>query len=199
MLTAIEAGLVFASLAFALGTGHYRLRWLSAAEEAFRGFAQRRGPPLFCVALLARVAVLPLLPIPEPHITDEFSHLLLADTLMHLRVANPVHPMWIHFETFQVIMHPTYASMYPPAQGLFLALGRLVSGSAFAGVCLSVAVMCASICWMLQGWLSPEWALLGGLLAVARLAVFSYWANNYGGGAVAAAGGALLLGGLPRV
>jgi hypothetical protein len=51
---------------------------------------------------------------------------------------------------------------------------------------------------MLQGWLPAEWALLGGLLAVARLAVFSYWANNYGGGAVAAAGGALLLGGLPR-
>jgi len=202
MLTAIELGLVLVSVALAFGSSHNQPRWLSAAETAFRGFAQKRALSVFVVgllALLARVAVLPLLPVPEPHITDEFSHLLLADTLMHLRLANPVHPMWIHFETFQVIMHPSYASMYPPAQGLFLALGRLLSGNAFAGVCLSVAVLCAAICWMLQGWLPPEWALLGGLLAVARLAVFSYWANNYGGGAVAAAGGALLLGGLPRV
>jgi len=201
MLTAIEAALVLVSLALACGAGSHTLQWLSPAERAFLSLARKRALSVFVVgssALLARVAVLSLLPLPEPHITDEFSHLLLADTLMHRRLANPVHPMWIHFETFQVIMHPTYASMYPPAQGLFLALGRLVSGSAFAGVCLSVAVMCGSICWMLQGWLPAEWALLGGLLAVARLAVFSYWANNYGGGAVAAAGGALLLGGLPR-
>jgi hypothetical protein len=201
MLTAIEAALVLASLALACCASSNSLRWLSPAERAFRSLAQKRALSVFIVgalALLARVAVLGLLPVPEPHITDEFSYLLLANTLMHHRLANPLHPMWIHFETFQVIMHPTYASMYPPAQGLFLALGRLISGNAFTGVCLSVALMCASICWMLQGWLPAEWALLGGLMAVARLAVFSYWANNYGGGAVAAAGGALLLGGLPR-
>lgn len=201
MLTAIEAGLVLASLALAFSTSSHMLKWLSPAERAFRNLAQKRALSVLVVgllALLARVSVLSLLPVPEPHITDEFSHLLLADTLMHQRLANPVHPMWIHFETFQVIMHPTYASMYPPAQGLFLAMGRLISGKAFTGVCLSLAVMCAAICWMLQGWLPAEWALLGGLVAVARLAVFSYWANNYGGGAVSAAGGALLLGGLPR-
>src|SRR5262249_23760849 len=47
--------------------------------------------------------------------------------------------------------------------------------------------------------LPAQWALLGGLFAIARIGTFSYWANGYGDGPVAAMGGALVLGALPRI
>jgi hypothetical protein len=90
-------------------------------------------------------------------------------------------------------------SMYFPAQGMVLAAGKKLVGNPWYGVCASAALMCSAICWMLQGWLPPGWALFGGCIAILRLALFSYWVNGYYGGAVAAIGGALVLGALPRI
>jgi hypothetical protein len=96
-------------------------------------------------------------------------------------------------------MKPTYMSMYFPAQGLILAAGKVVAGHAWFGLLIVTALMCSAICWMLQAWLPPTWALLGGILGVLRLGLFSYWINTYSGaGSIAALGGALVLGALPR-
>lgn len=137
--------------------------------------------------------------VPLPVYHDELSYLLAADTFVHGRLANPTHPFWPHFETFHVLQRPTYACKYPPGQGLLLALGTRVGGHPIVGVWLGCLALGAALCWMLQGWVSPRWALLGGALAVVHAAVFTYWGRSYWGGALPAAAGALVFGALPRV
>jgi hypothetical protein len=81
---------------------------------------------------------------------------------------------------------------------MLLAVGMRM-GHPWIGVLLGIGLMCGCLCWMLQGWVSPRFALLGGILAALNFSGAYYWANSYWGGGIAAAGGALVIGSLPRL
>ena len=177
----------------------------AACQRVERQFNRLARRPLMsiCVvglsALLLRLAILPLLPIPVPFTADDYSNLLAADTFTHGRLTNPTPAMWVHFESLHIDLKPTYMSMYFPGEGLMLAAGKILLGNYWLAVPVVAGLMCAALCWMLQAWLPPSWALLGGFLAVLRIGVFSSWTNTYHtGGIISALGGALILGALPR-
>jgi hypothetical protein len=202
-LIVIEFGLTALASAVAFAWSGLGSSFFSRIERAFARLARRRGMAVLAVgvaALLLRVAILPFFPIPLPFIPDDFSFLLAAETFAHGHLTNPTPAMWTHFETLHLTMQPSYVSMYFPGQGLLLAAGQVLLGHPWFGVLIADALMCAAICWMLQAWLPPTWALLGGFLAILRLGLFSYWVNTYSGGALLAAiGGALVLGSIPRL
>ena len=190
----IELALAAVLLSFAFS-------WRRVAPFAER-FAEKTS---WCMVLLAivpvalRLALLPKQPEPSPDVYDEFSHLLVADTLLHFRLANPSHALHQFFETFFVLQQPTYSSIYPIGQGLMLACGHALLGNPWAGVVLATAAFCSLCYWMLRAWITPGWALAGGVLAVMEFGPLCAWMNNYWGGALAAAAGCLVFGALPRL
>lgn len=150
------------------------------------------------LSLLGSAAAALVLPRYVPNGADEFANLLAGQTFARGALTNPPHPLWEFFETHHVLLQPTYMAKYPPAQGLFLALG-LWLGHPLFGVWVASALFASATAWMARGVFSPRWALLAGVLAIGQFGLGCFWSQSYWGGAPAALGGALVFGGTRRV
>jgi hypothetical protein len=159
----------------------------------------RRYPVLWLAILSLGISGIVALftPLPQPQFHDEFSYLLAGDTLARGRLTNPPHQLWEFFETFQIIQTPSYASKYPPGQGLVRALGQVLFGKPIVGVWISTALAVAGVWWGLRGFVPSGWATVGALIAATHPLMLK-WNWSYWGGAVAVIGGALVAGGLAR-
>jgi hypothetical protein len=177
------------------------LAWQKAAVPANRLASRTVWSMLILAALpvVLRLAMLHTSPIPTPLGADDFSYLLLGDTLAHFRLTTATHPMHRFFETLFILQEPSYSSIYPLGPGLALAFGQLVFRQPWAGIALSTAAFTSLCYWMLRAWTKPCWALLGGVLAVIQFGPLSHWMNTYWGGALAAAAGCLVFGAMPRL
>jgi hypothetical protein len=195
-----ELGLLVALLALALLRPQLLSGWRVPGDRRLRRLASRPFAAIVLTAVTAFTISAGLSTIrgPVPGNSDEFSHLLIADTFVHGRVTNPTHPHWEHFEATQVLQRPSYTGKFPPGQGILLALGTLVGGRPVTGLWIGVSLLAGSLCWMLQGFVPRRWALVGGIVSALRFGT-SYWSTTFFGVTLAATGGALLLGACGRV
>jgi hypothetical protein len=174
---------------------------LRPVERTFNSLACHRSlvvAGVFLLVFVGRLVMLGVWPVPYPKTLDEFSELLSADTFAHGRVTNPTPAAWFYLETFFVNEKPTYHSMYPPATGAVMAASQVLTGQPWYGMLLAVAAAAAAICWMLQGWVPPRWALWGTLVFL-LLTCRNELTENFVGEGLVILGGALVLGAIPRI
>lgn len=137
--------------------------------------------------------------MPAPSCHDEFSNLLVADTLQHGRMANQSPEIWQPFQSFHVLVNPSYASKFPLGPGALLALGCLLLGTPAAGIWLGAALSAAAVTWAAAGCMPRRWAVLAGLLLALNPNVHHQWSLNFMNGWLTAASAALVAGAALRL
>lgn len=161
-----------------------------------------RLPPAWVWAavcsLLGCAAVGAFIPRHLPFIQDEFGYLFAGRTYAGFSLTNPTHPLWRFFESQHILMEPSMMAKYPAGPGLALAVGNWL-GDPIYGVWLASAGFAAAFSWMLRGFFSARWSILGGVLIGAQFGLTHYWAQSFWGGALPATGGALVFGGACRI
>ncbi len=115
----LELGIAALFVAAILGRGR-----IARALKACAARPRWSMALLFVLPILLRVALLPKNPAPIPTTSDDFAYVLLGDTLTHLRLANPVHPMRRFFETVFVLQEPAYSFDLSAGAGHCAGRGR---------------------------------------------------------------------------
>jgi len=180
----------------------FAVKILSSVTASIHGLLRQRWL-VYGLLFLAGTALAALpyrqLGSPPPTVHDEFANLLIADTLLDGRLANPPHSLHQLFETFHVLQEPAYVGKYPPGQGLQLAVGQWLGGEPIVGVWLTAGLLAMAWCWMLEAVTPRARAVALSLVLVIYEVAATYWGGSYWGGSLFALSGALVFGGALRL
>jgi hypothetical protein len=135
---------------------------------------------------------------PVPHIHDEFTYLFAGETYANFRLAFPSPPSPESFWSPHLLVEPTFASKYPPGQGLALAIGYW-TGDPLFGLLLTGIVAAITLLWALRAVVGPIPALVTALCFAGSALFLGVWIRTYMGGMVAFSGAALVLGSCLRM
>ncbi len=163
------------------------LMWLgipaSRRNQLWHQLVSRWRFPRSLILVTSWTLLLTLVPVcsvghfPRLKVHDEFSYLLGAETFVHGRLTNPPPACWEHFESFHIMLSPTYQTKYQPGMSLMLALGLWLTKEAYVGVIIAFVLGSNALAWMLHLWLPRRWALPMTLLGV--VIMLGVWGNNY--------------------
>src|SRR5438132_13307311 len=113
MLFLIELCLTAVAVLLAFAAPSFGVSWFAKWETHLSLLVRRPHLAVTIIgalALILRAALLPFEPVPTAGVQDDFSYLLAADTSAHGRLANPTHPMCVHFETIADVQRPKCAA-----------------------------------------------------------------------------------------
>ncbi len=181
-----------------------RVRLFGPAESVPRYISRLPSPFLYALLFTWGFGIAAALWVfvrqPEPHVHDEASYLLAADTFARGHWTNPALPAAIraHFEALHIIVAPSYMSKYPPGQGLVLALGIVIGGNPAIGLWIVAGLVCAGAFYALSPLMPRRFAVLGGVLAAMHPAVLK-WTQSFWGGNLSLVAGLLLVGAVGRL
>src|SRR5262245_17551605 len=111
---------------------------MTICDNVRRGFMRHVCARAQCVLLVGAVSFVLSVSLSAPvHkpvscSRDEFNDHLAAGTFAHGRLSNLTHPLSVQFASMPMIHQLTYASKYPPAQGLAPISAHLVGGQRLA-------------------------------------------------------------------
>jgi hypothetical protein len=134
---------------------------------------------------------------PEPSRALEQANFLAAETFASGRLANPAHPAGFFLQTFLTLQSPSYVAAVAPGTALLLSVGILL-GDPNYGLWLTIGLFVGATTWMLLGFASLRWALLGGILAALWFGSVSFWAQSFASPAATGLGAAVLWGATRR-